>query len=314
MLKSNILLASNTYANYSSLITVLPIQIKKATDASADTDALLITVNNLFAHWLKEVDIKRYPDNIYILPTNNTVDINRYSEKMLRYLPVKALDTIKGTLLYNKTKVIIPGGPERRPNTSTTAADRTDANLGRRQTEFSSLISHKLYYRILLKYFVDLGLVNFPEKTNTKFIFTLESNMSKLFKSNAKVDSIPVSPDAQIIYHDKPYISYQQITMDENFQVYFNAILRSKKELRTGVQFSPYQQSFEVNIGTQTINVNCQGPNRQFAWLEISLIYDKTDQHQTIYDSYGAELVATQVQSLTLENASSRYSLTGISI
>ena len=197
-------------------------------------------VNNLFAHWLKEVDIKRYPDNICILPTNNTIDIYRYSEKMLKYLPAKALDTIKGTLLYNKTKVIIPGGRDRRPNTSTTAADRTDANLGRRQTEFSSLISHKLYYRILLKYFVDLGLVNFPEKTNTKFIFTLKSNMSKLFKSNAKVDGIPASPDAQIIYHDKPYISYQQLTMDENFQIYFNTILRSKKELRTGVQFSPY--------------------------------------------------------------------------
>ena len=109
-----------------------------------------------------------------------------------------------------------------------------------------------------------------------------------------------------------PYVSYQQITMDENFQVYFNAILRSKKELRTGVQFSPYQQSFEVNIGTQTINVNFQGTNKQFAWLEISLIYDKSHQHQTIYYSCGAELGATQIQSLTLENTSSAYSLTGV--
>ena len=84
-----------------------------------------------------------------------------------------------------------------------------------------------------------------------------------------------------------------------------------KKTLRTGVQFSPYQQSFEMNIGTQTINVNFQGANRQFVWLEISLIYDKSDQHQTIYDSYSTELAATQIQSLTLENKSSTYSLTG---
>ena len=107
-LKFNILLASNMYTNYSSLIIVLPIQIKKAADASADIDATLITVNNFFAHWLKEFDIKRYPDDIHILPTNNTVDIYRYSEKMLKHLPVKALDTIKETLLYDKTKVIIP--------------------------------------------------------------------------------------------------------------------------------------------------------------------------------------------------------------
>ena len=135
--------------------------------------------------------------------------------------------------------------------------------------------------------------------------------MNKLFESNAKVDSIPVSPDAQIIYHDTPYISYQQIIMDGNFQVYFNAMLRSKMALRTGVQFSPYQQSFEVNVGTQTNNVNFQGANRQYPWLEISLIYDKSDQHQTIYDSYDAELAATQVQSLTFENDLSKYSLTG---
>ena len=93
--------------------------------------------------------------------------------------------------------------------------------------------------------------------------------MDKLFESNANVDSIPALPDAQIIYHNTPYISYQQTTMDGNFQVYFNAILRSKKALRTAVQLSPYQQSFEVNIGTQTINVNFQGANRQFALLEI---------------------------------------------
>ena len=160
-----------------------------------------------------------------------------------------------------------------------------------------------------LKYFIDLGLVSFPEKTDTKFVFTLESSMNKLFEYNAKVDSISALPDAQIIYHDMPFISYQQITMDKNFQVYFNAILCSKKALRTGVQFSCHQRSFEVNIGTQTININFQGGNRQFAWLEISLIYVKSDQHQTICDSYGVELAATQVQSLTLENASSTYSL-----
>ena len=80
--------------------------------------------------------------------------------------------------------------------------------------------------------------------------------------------------------------------------------------LRTGVQFSPYQQSFEVNIGTQSINVNFQGANRQFAWIEISLVYQQSDQHQTVYDSYDAELAATKIKSLKLENFSAKYSLT----
>ena len=54
---------------------VPPIQIKKTTDAAANIDATMITVNNFFAHWLKEVNIKCYPDDIRILPTNNSVDI-----------------------------------------------------------------------------------------------------------------------------------------------------------------------------------------------------------------------------------------------
>ena len=237
----------------------------------------MTVVNNFFGHWLKELDIKCYPDEIRISPTNNTVDIYRYSEKMLKHLPQKTLDTIKEMLLYSKLPVIIPRNNNRRSFNSATAAYRTDQSLSNRITSFNGIISQKLYYRIPLKYFVDIGLVNFPEKNNTKFIFTLESNMNKLFESNAKVTAIPRAPDAKILYHDRPYISYQQITLDENFQVYFNATLRSKMTLRTGVQFSPYQLSFEVNVATQTVNENFQGANRQFVWIEISLVYHRSN-------------------------------------
>ena len=106
--------------------------------------------------------------------------------------------------------------------------------------------------------------------------------MNKPFESNAKVTAIPRVPDAQILYHDTPYISYQQMTLNENFQVYFNATLRSEMALRTGVQFSLYQQSFKVNVGTQTVNVDFQGASRQFARIEMSPVYDRSDQHQTI--------------------------------
>ena len=42
------------------------------------------------------------------------------------------------------------------------------------------------------------------------------------------------------------------------------------------------------------------------------MVYDKSDQHQTIYDSYDVELAAKTIQPLTIKNASSTYSLTGI--
>ena len=45
--------------------------------------------------------------------------------------------------------------------------------------------------------------------------------------------------------------------------------------------------------------------------LEISLLYDKIDQHQTVYDSYDAKLAAKKIQSIKIENNLTTYSLTG---
>ena len=42
--------------------------------------------------------------------------------------------------------------------------------------------------------------------------------------------------------------------------------------------------------------------NRQFDWLEISLMYDTSDQYTMIYDSCNAELAAKKIGCLTVEN------------
>ena len=143
-------------------------------------------------------------------------------------------------------------------------------------------------------------------------MFTLESNLNKLFESNKKVDNIPRNPDAQIIYHDHPYIHYQQIALDDNFLPYLNASLRAKTALRTGIYDVPYQQSFEMKVSLQSRKVNFYGFAAQFEFIEVSLVYDRSDQHQTIYNSYDLELAACNIQSLTLENATSTYSITGV--
>ena len=66
-----------------------------------------------------------------------------------------------------------------------------------------------------------------------------------------------------------------------------------------------------MNTGTQSLKVNFHGLNKQTEWVEISLVFDKTDQHQTVYDSYDVELVTISVQLIALENASTNNSFTG---
>ena len=79
---------------------VLPIQIKKSTDITANVN--VITANNFFCHWQKKIDARRYPDDVKILPTNNTVEIYQHAAQQLKHLPRKSLDDIRETLLYEK--------------------------------------------------------------------------------------------------------------------------------------------------------------------------------------------------------------------
>ena len=159
---------------------------------------------------------------------------------------------------------------------------------------------------------VDLGLVNFAENTDTKFLFTLERNTKRLFESNKKVTSIPTEPDALIQFHDQPYISYEEINLTKTFDIYLSGILRSESALIMGVLPPPYQQLFEINKGTQSITVTFKGAQRQVQWLEISLIYDKSFQYLTTYDSYDLELATKLIEKIKFQNTTSTYILMGI--
>ena len=134
--------------------------------------------------------------------------------------------------------------------------------------------------------------------------------MNKLFESNKKVTAIPDSPDALIQIYDRPYISYQEISLTKGADLYFTEILRSKIALRKGVLPSQYQQLFEVNTGMQDFTCTFEGAQRQFDWLEISIIYDKSYQHSTVYDSYDLEIAAKLIKTIKIENTSTTYSLT----
>ena len=98
---------------------------------------------------------------------------------------------------------------------------------------------------------VDLGLVNFPFKFDTKFVFTLEQNLNKLFELRRELAdaAVPSNPDAKIIFHAAPYIQYQQLRLTDNFRKYLEVLLLSKRVLRSGIKLTPYQKSYKINTG-----------------------------------------------------------------
>ena len=272
---------------------VLPIKFVKKSASTSALDADLVPVNNFFCRWFTDIDIKRYPDDLRILPTDKTIEIHDYAEGQLKYLPDNSLKKIRKSFLYTNESIYLATDTDRRPNNATTEALRGDSNLIWRKTNFADRIGSETEYRIPLGLLTDLGLCNFPIQTDTRIVITLEINLNKLFEDLKKCAAIPTTdPDASIHYFDRPYIDYQEITLTPTWETYLKDILKEQNGVRMGVLPNPYQQTFEVATGAQTISVDFQGVSRNINWLEISLVYDKSYAHETVYDSYGVELAA----------------------
>ena len=305
-------LAPNTYTNYATMQIVLPIKLMKKSDKTKDLDATLVPVNNFFCRWFTNIDIKRYPDDLRILPTDKTIEIHDYAEGQLKYLPSDSIKKIRKSFLYANQAVYLAGNNDRRNNNAATEALRGDGNLTYRKNLFRNRYGSDDEYRIPLGLITDLGLCNFPIQTDTRIVITLERNLNKLFEDLAKRDNIPTTdPDASIEFFDRPYISYQEIILTPTWESYLKDILKDVDGIRMGALPNPYQQTFEVAAGAQTVSVDFQGASRDINWLEISLIYDKSVNHETVYDSYGLELAARLIESIKFVNASKAYSLTG---
>ena len=129
--------------------------------------------------------------------------------------------------------------------------------------------------------------------------------MSRRFESNKNVCALPCTePDAQIIYHATHYILYQQIRLNDLYKQYLETALLSKKVFRTGLQKSLLKKSYELASGLQFYARIFEAAQRQFDWLEISLVLVTT-----IFDSYNAELVSTVLDKVKAENITNIYNV-----
>ena len=92
-----ILLTENYYVNPSNIHICFPITILKKSDNTKDIDADLITVNNFFAHWVKEISITKYGSDKELPPTFSPWEVYQYSGQLLKHMPTNALKTIQKT-------------------------------------------------------------------------------------------------------------------------------------------------------------------------------------------------------------------------
>ena len=98
-----ILLTENYYVNPANIHICFPIKIKKSPDNTANIDSDLITVNNFFAHWVKEISITKYGSDKELPPTFSPWEVYQYLDQTLKHLPT--LKIIEKTHLYSKLPI-----------------------------------------------------------------------------------------------------------------------------------------------------------------------------------------------------------------
>ena len=94
-----ILLTENYYVNPANIHICFPIKILKSSDNTADIDSDLITVNNFFAHWVKEISITKYGSDKELPPTFSPWEVYQCSDQMLKHLPKDSLKIIQKLIL-----------------------------------------------------------------------------------------------------------------------------------------------------------------------------------------------------------------------
>ena len=99
--------------------------------------------------------------------------------------------------------------------------------IDQRIAKFQDLLKNERVYRVPLRYFCDIGKINFTAKIDYRIKLFLETNMNKLFKSKqilAPGVAVP-NADAQIVFTKAPFLQYEQILLDKNFRQYLETIM-----------------------------------------------------------------------------------------
>lgn len=103
-----------------------------------------------------------------------------------------------------------------------------------------------------------------PRKIRCEKTCFLEADIAKLFKQNRQLAAI-AAPDAKIIFHEAPFVQYEQFRVNNNFRQYLETIMISKKVLQLPVK-NTFEKVVQMAIGTggQNLMAEFTAPNRQF--------------------------------------------------
>ena len=81
--------------------------------------------------------------------------------------------------------------------------------------------------------------------------------MQKLFETNRNqtADALPRTVDADIVISSAPYIMCEVFKLDNNYRTYLKGVMLSEYVLRRWTKPTPFQKSFELTTGAESMVV-----------------------------------------------------------
>ena len=142
-------------------------------------------------------------------PSLPPYEIFQHSYSMLKQLPKNSFKNIEKTMLFSKQSINFNKTSfERRTDNRNTANDITDLNINERITKFQNQLKNEFVYRISLRYFSDIGKINFLLKIDFRIKCHIETDMKKLFELKKRVTTIG-GPDVKSIFTKALFIQYE---------------------------------------------------------------------------------------------------------
>ena len=69
------------------------------------------------------------------------------------------------------------------------------------------------------------------------------------------------------------------------------------------------QKPYELELGRQSRTVDLIAANRQFIWPEIYVVYNRSNKHANVYNSYNTQVASFSINNISTENILSAYSV-----
>ena len=82
-----------------------------------------------------------------------------------------------------------------------------------------------------------------------------------------------------------------------------------KKAYRMRLQKCLLWKSYKLCVGSKSYTTDFVTANRQFDWLEISLVYKKREHKALIYGNYNVKLIVKKLGKVKIGNFTNTYSI-----